>query len=179
MKKKSIIFILVLMALLSNITTSVAHDKYWIFFTQKTKSQDSQYVSKAALANRVMLNLELHQYTDVPVNESFIQVLQEELAVEILNISKWFNAASARLDQDQIEFIKQLPFVEGVRKITSEMVVMSVDEKSQDISQALRQINSSFFFQNNLSGKGVKIGLIDGAFAPGSSTFKKLTKAGR
>ena len=145
--------------------------KYWVYFADKVEEDLSMnYVSAEAYDNRAMLGLPLRQWTDLPVNPQYLQTVTA-VGGEVEVSSKWLNASSVRLSQDELVLVKSLPFVLGVSAEVPELtpasygVSWSPEGQYWDLpTNALDQMEASAFAEANLDGKGVVIGVIDGNF---------------
>ena len=151
------------------------HTKYWIFFKEKdTHSYDYRKVlSEQTIANRTLLKLPLYQYSDIPVNTNHIAILEKD-GVTIQNISKWLNAVTAYLSNEQLQKIKQYSFVSHLRPVRYTLQAATVVQKPKvqydaktppfrSVSYPNIQVEGKVFRDKNLTGK-VRIGVLDGAF---------------
>jgi subtilisin family serine protease len=155
--------------------------KYWIIF--KDKSADNQairQVSPQTLQNREQLALPLFQDTDLPLSENYLRQIKA-LNINVLQKSKWLNAISAYLTDVQISKLKALNFVEDL------VLISANDSKSgyytpsgqtqitQPLStnfNAFDQLQGDYFQKAGLSGKDVKIGIVDVGFAEADKSDK-------
>jgi subtilisin family serine protease len=130
-----------------------AQNKYWIVF--KDKSHEF-----------TMLPGSSSSITDIPVDRSYIDSLQSK-AIAPMVVSRWLNAVSAFLDENQIQQVQKFSFVEEIVPIDRNIVISAVpgiDFKPEYYSTVLSQIGAESFVGRNLSGKGVKVGVIDVGF---------------
>ncbi len=191
-------FCAIFLCLLNNLALAQKSNqeaKYWIFLSDKnTESYDyRQHLSAQTIQNRLTFNLPLVQFTDIPLNQSYISTLQKTGAKTVCQ-SKWLNAVSAYISEEQVEEIKKLPFVKKVQWIgkpmqtlqlvaqTKEKVQKIIDENANEAKEkqhfttlpnadtrkeyglALEQMSIAAFTQNNLNGDGVVIGVIDAGY---------------
>jgi serine protease AprX len=90
----------------------------WVFFTDKGRHEAARgsiphaVVSQRSLLRRQRMRAsgELVDYTDLPVEQSYVNDLAEQ-RVQIRHRSKWFNGVSIVATRSQIEQIEMLPFV--------------------------------------------------------------------
>lgn len=153
-------------ALFFCVGTSLAQNKYWIFLKDKdTTGYDcAKYLSASTLENRRLLGLPLYQYSDVPLKGVYLEQLTERKA-ELVVCSKWLNAVSAYMSIEDAENVSGLDFVESVVPIDLRVHIAGISSADKQLySEALRQMKTDGFVQAGLSGKGVKVGLIDGGF---------------
>ncbi len=149
------------------LTTSVqAQNKYWITFQDKPIVTETVLVSPQAAQNRLSQGLPIHQPTDVPVSKYYLQELKNR-GIQPQSVSKWLNAASAYLTEAQVKAIKQLPFVQQVQSIDTRIRISSLADTRatpEIYSMVLNQIGAKAFTEEGLTGKGIKVGIIDVGF---------------
>lgn len=161
MNIKKLIFVLLFFSAIY----SQAQTKYWILFKDKKDNADANYVSETCLANRAKFNLPLHQFTDIPVTAEYIAEVKE-LGVKVLSKSKWLNGITGYATSAQLEEVKKLTFVKEVFavNITIQVTSTKLDMKPALYSEPLRQMHSYVITENNLTGKGVTIGVTDAGY---------------
>jgi subtilisin family serine protease len=142
-----------------------AQAKYWVFLKDKGGATDTKFVSDKTLSNRLMLNLKHDQYTDFPVKGEYIRNVN--CYGKVLNKSKWLNALSVVANESEIKLIEKLPFVKEVRpmKTIGQLAGTAVGHDPEQNYSAINQINGNCLETENLTGKGVSIGVIDGRFS--------------
>lgn len=87
----------------------------------------------------------------------------EVWGIEETYYSEWLIASSVSIDSTQRGLLlsqDQLQIQKQGYLLTSSLF----DESDEKLSYALEQIGANHFIENNLTGKGVKIGIIDGGF---------------
>lgn len=156
---------LVLVLTFFSVSLVQAQNKYWILFKDKKDDSTSNYVSAECLANRKKFNLPVHQYTDVPVTAAYVKQVAA-LGVKLANQSRWLNGVTGYVTGSQIEKLKALPFVKEVFPVNTNIHVASanLDMKPAIYSDPLKQIHANVITENNLTGKGVTIGVTDAGF---------------
>ncbi len=146
--------------------------KYWVFLKDKVvEDYDySKHISGQTIQNRIDFNLPLVQFTDIPLNQNHVNLLQK-IGAKTVCQSKWLNAVSAYATDKQLEQIKKLPFVKSVQIISQPTISFSAQrtQKEAVISKkeygiALEQMEIETFISENLNGKGVVIGVIDAGY---------------
>ncbi len=158
--------ILVLLFIL-NLNSGFAQDKYWITFKDKetTSYQYKEYLSEEAIKNRTHFEIPLYQYSDVPVNATYLKVLSDR-GVEPIFSSRWLNAVSAFMTKEQAMEIEKMEFVSEVSPIDGNLITTScavlVNPAYVHIAMKQMQINS--FIEDSLTGKGIVVGVIDAGF---------------
>lgn len=174
---KQLIFILAL-ALTS--VKSQAQNKYWVYFDAKpSESMDQCYVSDRTYQNRRLLGLPERQHSDIPVNPDYSKALSQ-LDIEIICESRWLNALSARMSENQMEEALKFDFVVAIEPMLGRMVATAPNKEynSDPWEWAFNELNGQLIKDSGLSGKNVPIGIIDGGFmgAHENKFLKKLVK---
>lgn len=155
------IFLLLFSGSLSN-----AQDKYWIYFSDKGNDiSQKSHVSAQTIERRKNANLPMKQASDLPVSRAYIDSLAS-YQISPVNQSRWLNAISAELTADQAREIAGISFVKAIDPVNTDIMVnqLNFTEKSLNFSLALMQINAEAIVEEELTGKGVNIGIIDGGF---------------
>lgn len=140
--------------------------KYWILLKDKDEKSYNyqQHLSSQAIANRKRLNIPLHQYTDIPLKREYVQKITSEGISPIVH-SKWLNAISADLDNKQLEWLKQQPFVKKIVLIDRYFKVLEWNPwENLNYATAISQMEPDAFQKLELNGKGITIGVIDAGF---------------
>ena len=156
--------------------------KYWIFFTDKPTPDAS--------------GVGFLDDTDRPVSADYQSRLQQN-SVRIEARSRWFNAVSARLTDEQRVTVSALPFVQEIQAIEPGVIITSAGksfapvlvgtptEPGQKISlpglapklaPVLNQIQADTFARAGLTGRFVTVGVIDAGFfgADSSNALKPV-----
>lgn len=142
-----------------------AQEKYWVYFNDKGNyDRSARWVSATTLANRALTKLSQEQYSDVPVQEAYVRAVQARSAA-VVNRSKWLNAITAYLTQQELEAVMELPFVKEVKPVMAHLRAASGSAINEVAAfTALEQVNGEALRKVNLDGRGVVIGVIDGGF---------------
>lgn len=185
-------FIIVLMLILFSMGIINAQEKYFIFLKDKGISQSEKLNKSSALYKEALNSLNekaierrqkvmgssIITYEDLPVSDSYVEILKEH-GMNIHHKLSWFNAVSAYLNAEQIDFVKNLKFVKSIRKVASLKTEKSnllkfAPNNRQSANENIYEYGNSFI-QNVLSdipeihnigfsGQGVTIGLLDTGF---------------
>ncbi len=168
----------------------LAQEKYWIFFRDKNDAafDPYSYFDSKAIERRIRLHIPLVSQTDLPVNDIYVTETKR-ICGKIYTQSRWLNAVSVRVTDKQLDKIKSLPFVSGVRMVelfdNSSLCSMNDDVLSDANMQLLikqtDRMGRKVFDEHGIDGKGVRIAVFDGGF-PGVDTnpcFEQLRKQGR
>ncbi len=144
-------------------------EKYWIFLSDKDHSIDDrkEYLDSKAIERRMKMGLPKYDFDDLPVSNTYLNIIKQN-TTEITGTSRWFNAICCKADESQIKKIRLFPFVREVIPSVSKIRTCSSTLNELEINNLMeRQISSleGYFFQeNNFTGKGLRICVIDGGF---------------
>ena len=87
------------------------------------------------------------------------------LGIGIESYSNWLNAGTAWLSESQLKKVTNIAMVKEVIPVINLKLASNQNgSKSSDFSFALEQIQGEYLIDKGLTGKGVKIGIIDGGF---------------
>ena len=159
MKKLLIITILFL-----TFVSLQSQNKYLVYFSDKGSEQNNslsktsqEYLTAISLLSDKSIERRKKIFgdnfidnKDIPVNQYYINVLKE-LSVEIIWELKWFNAVSCRLNDVQLEKIKELPFVQKIDKVKTLKYKKGIEETVIN-KLPKRQKESIFFVFNHSNG---------------------------
>lgn len=165
-----------------------AQNSYWVFFTDKqnTTFDPYQYFDAKAIERYALNGADLYDITNYPVNSHYASQV-ETACEELVGTSRWLNAAGVMATEEQIDMIRQFPFVADIQLIASDMELAEVDHPKGDSDGVLEddpddeypQISihkGAMFRQHGITGKGVRIAVLDGGFkgADTHPAFKHL-----
>ncbi|MCK5087859.1 MAG: S8 family serine peptidase, partial [Melioribacteraceae bacterium] len=178
------------------LTFGILHsqNKYLVYFKDKGSVQNNS-LSKTSQAYLTAINQlsdksierrkklfgdDFIDYKDIPLNQYYVDIF-EELSIEIIWELKWFNAVSCRLNNEQLDKIIELPFVEKIDKVKTLKYKKGIEETVNNIlpKQKINQYNHDYgpsLTQAELSdiplvhdlgftGQEVLIGILDAGFA--------------
>lgn len=188
---KAIILLLILAA-----AVALPQQKYFIFFTDKEISEETLITPDMQVYKEVLHTLSertimrrlsamgesIVTYEDIPVNRKYIQKVSEEggAVVRVLN---WLNAVSVYASVEELERIKELPFVKEIRPVQKLTVTgynehmfltnlisgnrpydapNGIDYGNSYIQLAMSNIPEVHAY--GFTGKGVVIGMLDSGF---------------
>jgi serine protease AprX len=149
-----------------------AQQKYWVYLSDKdgVSFNPYEYFDQKAIDRRIKHNLGLYELTDFPLREDYFQAVGA-IADSVCGHSRWFNALACLLTDEQKAIIAQLPFVLEVEPMLSEVIYAYADElgKIHDGKKSLllgqtQWMGGSLFAAQGVSGKGVRICIIDAGF---------------
>lgn len=107
--------------------------------------------------------------TDTQSFEEKIHILTEQ-HYQVNKKSTWLNAVSIFLNQAEKEEILANSFVKEVSPVRHYSLQGIKKSSIQDLYVALHLMNADAFFSDSLTGKGVKIGVIDAGFTNADSS---------
>ena len=161
--------------------SSIAQEKYWVFFTDKGPYENSMdasvFVSQRSVERREKQEIEFSD-SDLPVFSGYLEELKK-LDVAIKQKSKWLNAVSIATSPQNIDVIKNLPFVTNIRPIQSLVKQNTQSEQYHTVLSAKTTIdplnygpsgnqvflvNGQYLHQNGNLGEGMLIAVLDGGF---------------
>ncbi len=159
-----------------------AQTKYWVRFTDKpvAQTQGHQWVSDQTLTRRAQQGIALFQESDLPPNSAYLGAI-DRLGGERLRSSKWLNATSAYLTPEQAQAAEALPFVLGVEPVGGYFLPARENLEPAAYTLPLEQIDGLAFTKAGLTGKGVRVGVIDAGFTRVDrlAEFDHLMRSGR
>lgn len=183
----SILFIM----LSSEISGQTAPGKYWLLFTDKHNTAFSldypeDFLSTKSIERRLRQNIQYNWY-DLPVDHNYIDSLQK-LGLNILNISKWFNAVTVQTtDSNLIDTITSLSFIKGKKSVKQYREIQSGRNKFQDelheeynlkyslytgsyfnygmSRNQIEMLNGHILHSQGYHGQGMVIAVLDGGFS--------------
>lgn len=183
-------FIAVLLVLTAPSLWAQSTKKYWVYFTDKGKSSHlpktsadivdkvKDFVGARALARRakVLSPSQLVDESDLPVAEEYLVAVENAGGI-LQQKSRWLNAASFFLNEEQRSRVAQFPFV---RTIAPVVVVkgrterqFSIDKSDRDSPkggdygasrQQLEMIGVPALHSLGITAYGVRIGMLDSGF---------------
>ena len=203
---KRVFTLLLLLGVIMPAMAQIAHNKYWVQFTDKNGSPYSidnpgEYLSERALERRQAYGISIDEY-DIPVNPGYLEAVAATGAT-ILNPSKWLNGVTVQTsDPSVITAIEALSFVEGTRCCFDDPYKQVIKEKTffaeeflRPIDNDVKSINDYYGYAypqisqlngielHNLGyrGEGMLIGVCDGGFdgADTHDAFKQIIDDGR
>ena len=176
----------------------------WVYFTDKGLQDPA---SQAQARREAIARLDPHALArrtktfgpalidarDLPVNPEYLARVQD-LGAVIRNRSRWLNAASVRADGEILRRIQTLPFVrrvapvaegrvdrpapspesQGARRLGGERDLL---DYGPSLAQ-LEEIGVVAAHQRGLSGRGVRIGMMDTGYWRDHPTFQRLLGEG-
>jgi serine protease AprX len=169
---------------------------YWVQFTDKTNTPYSvaapeQFLSARSIERRQRQDIAIDA-TDLPVDPVYVSALLAAGEMELVNVSKWFNAVTIRsTDTLALDTLGALPFVQQMRATGGNGQPVAIDKYPVFLKQEIgteyatrygasfRQIemmNGHLLHEAGARGEGMLIGVLDSGFdqTDSLSTFAEL-----
>lgn len=111
------------------------------------------------------VNPECNEPHSKSINEDYFRNSLKDLGVTVESYSNWLNAGTSWLSQSELKKVTNMSIVREIIPVVNlKLASNQVGSKTSDISFALEQIQGQYLIGKGLTGKGVKIGIIDGGF---------------
>jgi subtilisin family serine protease len=115
-------------------------------------------------------------FRDAPVNESYIETIDNFQGLDILSKSKWFNCLHVRGDYEEIDQLRNLDFVDRIEyanrsnnrinktEIEDKFVKINYDLINRAPLDQIQMINLDFLHSNGFTGSDISVGVFDAGF---------------
>ncbi len=145
----------------------------WIEFNTKPKfnyQTAQQQISETALKKRLLRGIPLSK-SDMPINKTHIQSVEQSLSAKCIHTSKWLNAGLFALRNnippkktiDQLQQIKTYTFLLNQHKPLKKTQESPLDYGAS--KEMLGQIKTPFLHQKGYAGETMSIAVFDGGFS--------------
>ncbi|MGO4770309.1 S8 family serine peptidase [Flavobacterium sp. W22_SRS_FK3] len=178
-------------------TVMFSQEDAWVYFNAKPNSQtylDSPtlMLSQRALDRRSNQSIALN-FTDAPVETTYVSQIKASTGITVLAQSKWLNALHVQGSQTNILALKSISFVEKIDfankalNTTSKKVRAAQNENKNDILETaidyaygtsanqIQMLNGHVLHQQNYTGTGKIIAVMDAGF-PGVNTAQPFQR---
>lgn len=156
------------------LSLSAQENLYRVYFTDKGESVELlskpySFLSGKAIWRRAKHNISINE-TDLPLSKTYRLQLSKYSSLT-KNYSKWLNYQVVNASNEQIELIKELPFVKKIRAIVPGKVAFADAGCATNVfnyGQATTQIEmvkGNELHDFGFTGTGMTIAVIDGGFA--------------
>lgn len=144
---------------------------FWVFYTDKEMNIDlTEIFDIKAIERRDTEGISFN-ISDYPVNSEYEEKVSE-VATEFLGSTKWFNASYIKATEDEIAQILNYDFVKTVEKavIWEQKPLCGIEntnsltKKEVLLTQQLSMFKPEILDKHELSGKGVRIAVLDAGF---------------
>ncbi len=181
--------ILTLALLVSFSSMAQTTQTYWVFLTDKgTESFDPLAFFDARAVERRVLQGIAFKENDQPVDNQYKSQVNQ-LSQAYVGESRWFNAIAVDATQEQVQRLKQLPYVRSVKEVTPWQGTLTSSSTMNSMSGAqrilaerqLRVMGGDIFDSLNITGKGVRVAVFDGGFPEVDThpAFERMRKENR
>ncbi len=151
-----------------------AQNVYWVFMTDKAGStfDPYEYFDQKAIDRYQQVGADLYDISNYPVTPAYAAGVNA-LAIEEVGQSRWLNAMGVVATPDQAAQMEQLPYVDRVQLIGSDMQPAAYANSTnytadQDLDTTLTpqlvRMQGYLFRQKGIDGRGVRIAVLDGGF---------------
>lgn len=161
--------------------------KVWIYFKDKgslekqTSLNAKSFLTEKALARRAKTlgANKVFDTRDLPVSQNYLNTVYGNVS-KVRQTSKWFNAVTAVVTKEQIDNLRQLPFIKEIEivasygKVKPETVADVKEEISKSIladslnygtgRKQVDQINVIPLHNRGIRGEGIMVAVIDNGF---------------
>ncbi len=165
----------------------IGQQKYWVHLSDKDDVQFNpyEYFDAKTIERRVKSGYPLDHYTDRPLKQDYIESIQQ-FADTITGHSRWFNALACIIDDEKVQSVLSLPFVSKLSPMAYNQQLCELNKILSEGEQSLLTGQTSWmqgdlFKENNLTGKGIRICIIDAGFpeVDVASVFSHIRDSGR
>ena len=179
--KKNILLLLSVL-LFSGLFAQTAPDKYWVQFTDKNDSPYSltnpiEFLSQKAIDRRTAQNISISEQ-DIPVNQSYIDIVLALGDIDVLMRSKWFNSITIHTtDTNLVNQIEELSIVSQVKSLDIyKKAKYELEDESPSLEKEfdpldygtsydqLEELNGEALHSNDFLGEDMLIFVCDGGF---------------
>ncbi|MBT8399554.1 MAG: S8 family serine peptidase, partial [Rhodothermia bacterium] len=167
--------------------------KYWVFFADKAIEGDAFHPAPARLSERTRDRRTLRGWheanatdLDIPVSPEYVEAVRE-VGARIVIKSRWLNAVSAVMTEDEEASVREFSFVRDVRPVgiairsetrlvqasvllasitdeTASPVVRTTDAAQLEYGSSFEQlnlVNAIDPLEAGINGAGVRVGILD------------------
>ncbi|MFC1728863.1 S8 family serine peptidase [candidate division KSB1 bacterium] len=202
MKSKALLIFFLLLVVNAPAAAQPGAAKYWVFFADKDAGllqravhqpeYRSMLLSERSLKRRSRISgADLIQYSDLPVSRDYTAAVSS-IAGKKGVVSRWLNAVVFRLTPAQIDAVRSLPFVMGVRRVGTltaprpqrdpekfpgDLSLIKTSRTQLDYGGSFEQndmLNITALHQAQITGSGILIGVIDDGFDLDHEAFAGL-----
>jgi hypothetical protein len=158
-----------------------AQEHAWVYFVDKPNevtflANPLTMLSQRALDRRTIQNIALDAQ-DVPISNAYINQIDSQVGVEVKAKSKWLNAVHVFGSEIDINNLSSLPIVSSIEFASNSLSRMVRTNEPKFVTNLNRinynyggsanqveQIGVDFLHQNNFTGTGLQIAVLDAGF---------------
>ncbi len=178
---KKLLFLLLLIPYLISAQTEDA----WVYFNDKPNASSYlanplDMLSQRAIDRRIQQGIALDE-KDVPLYPSYVTQIAESTGITIVAKSKWLNSVHVQGTEDDINALTNLDFVLSIEFANNSLnnrltidtsLINSHQDKLETLtdfnygqaSNQIEMLGGDFLHQNNFTGEGMQIAVIDAGF---------------
>jgi len=156
------------------IASAYGQDTYRIYLKDKgdatLRFDPYTFFDPKAIERRECEGIALTATDDLPIADTYLRQI-ESCAEQIIGKSRWFNLVVVRISEHRLEELAHLPFVERIEKnpSTTMQLCMKSNEsvhpdKARFAEYQFRRLQGGLFHEKNLTGKGVRVAVLDVGF---------------
>lgn len=155
--------------------TGFSQDRYMVFFSDKNGTEYSidrpeEFLSQRAIERRSNQQIAIIS-EDLPINDSYVNSI-ESFGVEVFFKTKWMNGVLVQMDENQVQLVEGLPFVNSVEFVADDAPLQPRQSKSEDppvgslnlASQQQQMLGIDQMHEYGVLGEGLIIGIFDDGF---------------
>lgn len=194
--------ILLVLAICLSLQSFCQQQDAWVYFTDKENVTESlanplTILTQDAIDRKILHNTPIDE-RDVPVNETYISTVKEQVGITVLAKSKWFNCVHVRGAEEAISSLESLEFVSSIEFADDSLTRSSGDtfdfnkgdprETQQRVDynygatdNQVTMLGVDFLHQQDYTGEGMVVAVLDSGF-PGvdvNGGFMDLQAEGR
>lgn len=152
--------------------TQFGQQKYWVFLSDKegVEFDPYTYFDAKAIDRRIKNKVAIYDESDKPLRSDYYEKIVS-IADTVTGHSRWFNAMACLLTDKQLMEIRDLAFVNKIVPMMSQGYLAEEfnygDLKKGEkllLKEQTRWLGSATFKENDITGKGVRICVIDAGF---------------
>lgn len=151
-----------------------AQDRVWVFLRDKAGCEFDPYVyfDEKAIERRIREGLTLSDSTDFPLNDQYVQWIGQSVD-SVCGQSRWFNAVACVASPDQVQSLRELPFVALIQpmcvafdEVVEEgpVIEFTDDYETEILNRQTESMQYSILRKAGYTGKGVRIAIFDAGF---------------
>ena len=160
-------------------------EKYIVYFNEKSseKFDAYNYFTPKAIERKLLHQLPLYDWYDLPVNDEFLNQLAP-FVTKLKCTSRWLNAAVIYTHLENVQKIASLPFVSSVEPQNSAFFIGEITEINDnpiEISRQTERMGIRKFDSLGVNGKGILIAIFDVGFSGADKhpAFEHIRKSNR
>lgn len=173
-------FRLLLTLFLFQFNTYAQLEDAWVYLNDKPNYEyfienPILMLSQKSINMKYLKNIPI-DFRDVPINESYIETIDNFQGLDVLSKSKWFNCLHVRGDYEEIDQLQNLDFVDRIEyanRSINRINKTSMNDKFSKINYDLnnrvpfdqiQMINLDFLHNLGFTGSDVSVGVFDAGF---------------